>query len=306
MDMARARAVAAAEDEYRRLLYVAMTRAADRLVVCGAIGVQRQPEGCWYDLVAQALIGHCTEEGADDGAGSVWRYRKGPGEPAPARSGATADEAEERSRAPSWLLQDVKLEPARPAALSPSNAYDEKVLVRSTTGVDRNLALKRGEAMHRLLQSLPDLAAETRALAAERHLARLAEFSEEERAAMVAQVSAVLGDARFAVLFGPGSRAEVPIVGRVAVGGETHEVNGQVDRLVVTPDAVLIADFKTGGNRGDRFEDYARQLALYRAVLRSIYPARPVRAALVWTETPELAELSAGQLDAALATVTPA
>ena len=56
----------------------------------------------------------------------------------------------------------------------------------------------------------------------------------------------VLNDDRFAALFAPGSRAEVPIVGSVTIAGETVAVSGQVDRLVVTPDAVLIADFKTG------------------------------------------------------------
>ena len=38
---ARQAALAEAEDEYRRLLYVAMTRAADRLIVCGADGERR-------------------------------------------------------------------------------------------------------------------------------------------------------------------------------------------------------------------------------------------------------------------------
>jgi ATP-dependent helicase/nuclease subunit A len=74
--------------------------------------------------------------------------------------------------------------------------------------------------------------------------------------------------------------------------------------LVVTPDAVLIADFKTGRKTPDRFEGHAKQLAHYRALLQKIYPGRTVRAALVWTEVPDLMELSADDLDAALASVT--
>ena len=74
-------------------------------------------------------------------------------------------------------------------------------------------------------------------------------------------------------------------------------VAGQVDRLVVTPDEVLIADYKT--NRPppnsldealEKYGSYVKQLALYRAVLKRLYPGRPVRAALMWTETPELME----------------
>src|SRR5215475_10404448 len=52
---ARERARHEAEDEYRRLLYVAMTRAIDRLVICGADGERARPEGCWWNLVFDAL-----------------------------------------------------------------------------------------------------------------------------------------------------------------------------------------------------------------------------------------------------------
>ena len=125
-------------------------------------------------------------------------------------------------------------------------------------------------------------------------------------AARMDEVVAILDDARFAPLFAAGSRAEVPIVGAVA----GRPVPGLVDRLAVTSDAVLIADYKT--NRAPprsladtlgRYAGYVAQLALYREVLRKLYPDRPVRAALVWTETPELLEIPAEALDSALQTV---
>ncbi len=57
----------------------------------------------------------------------------------------------------------------------------------------------------------------------------------------------------------------------------TVRVSGQVDRLVVTADAVLIADYKSNRPAPRRIEDvppaYVRQLALYRAVLTRLYPA---------------------------------
>ena len=62
-----------AEDEYRRLLYVAMTRAADRLIVCGAEGERRRPDGCWYDLICEPLKPFLVEE--TDGEDKVFRYR---------------------------------------------------------------------------------------------------------------------------------------------------------------------------------------------------------------------------------------
>ena len=124
-------------------------------------------------------------------------------------------------------------------------------------------------------------------------------------------VLGILDDARFARLFGPGSRAEVPIVGRLPRSGRPDIlVSGQIDRLVVTPDAVLIADYKTNQvvppTAGQAPHAYIEQLALYRAVLGRIYPGRTVRAALVWTEGPALMEFSGLLLDAAIERVTSA
>jgi ATP-dependent helicase/nuclease subunit A len=165
--------------------------------------------------------------------------------------------------------------------------------------------------VHRLLQSLPDIPTERRRKAAEDYLARAGDkLAAEERAKIVEQVMLVLEDARFYELYGPGNRAEVPIVGRLILGGQEVRVSGQIDRLAVTQTAVLIGDFKTNRPAPQRIEDvpqsYVRQLALYRAVLAKLYPERPLRAALIFTEVPDLMELSGELLDAALARVTSA
>jgi ATP-dependent helicase/nuclease subunit A len=179
-------------------------------------------------------------------------------------------------------------------------------LVHTATGADRRKALARGEAVHRLLQSLPDLPCEVRAEAARRHLERLAEFDAGERDSMVDQVLALLHDNRFAELFLPGSRAEVPIVGRLSPPGRPQlAVSGQVDRLAVTDAAVLIADYKTNRPAPAKPPDaYVTQLALYRAVLAELYPDKTIRAALIWTDTPDLIEISASAMDSELTRVT--
>jgi ATP-dependent helicase/nuclease subunit A len=170
-------------------------------------------------------------------------------------------------------------------------------------------ALARGSATHRLLQSLPDIPRETRLGAASRHLARVPELDAEERETIVDQVLAILEDQRFAELFQPGSQAEVPVVGRLTLQGQTVAVSGQVDRLVVTADAVLIADYKTNRPAPTRIEDvppaYVAQLALYRAVLARLYPGRAIRAALVWTDVPDLMEVSGEAMDRSFAELTP-
>jgi len=167
--------------------------------------------------------------------------------------------------------------------------------------------LQRGTLVHRLLQSLPDVALECRRDAALNYLTRNADgWTAGDREALAEGVLALIGDGRFAPVFAPDSRAEVSIVGRLERPGRPAAlVSGQIDRLAVTPDEVLIVDFKTNHAPpklpAEAPPGYVRQLALYRAVLRKLYPRLPVRAALLWTEIPELMEISAPALDAQLA-----
>jgi ATP-dependent helicase/nuclease subunit A len=175
--------------------------------------------------------------------------------------------------------------------------------------LSRAKALKRGTLVHRLLQSLPGIAADRRREAAVSYLARNADgWSEDERRALADRALSLIVDPRFADAFAQGSRAEVSIVGRLERRGQPPAlVSGQIDRLVVTAREVLIVDYKTNhappATPADAPSGYVRQLALYRAVLQKLYPQLPVRAALLWTETTELMEISAPALDAQLATV---
>jgi ATP-dependent helicase/nuclease subunit A len=289
---ARAAAVRAAEDEYRRLLYVAMTRAADRLVVAGARGQNRMPEGCWYQLIERALTPETIEEDADDGA--VLRWRR-PGE---AETGAATAAASQpaRQQVPDWLGRDAPRETVA-RVISPS-LTDRATVARPGSGDARGLT--RGRIVHRLLQALPALPPERRIEAARKPFARTKDFDDAERDRLIEEVLAILADARLASLFAPHSHAEVPIVGIVS----NERVSGQVDRLAVTATEVLIADYKSDRLVPSRIEDiapnYIRQLALYRAVLQKLYPNHAVRAALVWTAGPALMELPAAALDTAL------
>ncbi len=169
--------------------------------------------------------------------------------------------------------------------------------MRSPLGPDEGWRFKRGRLNHRLLQSLPDLAPDARRAAAARFLASPAHgLSADERAEIAEVTMAVLEDSAFAPLFGPGSRAEVPVVGLVEVGGALQAVSGQVDRLLVTEAAVLVVDYKTNrpapGTETEVAPLYLRQMAAYRAVLAGVYPDRRIDCALLWTDGPRLMQLS--------------
>jgi ATP-dependent helicase/nuclease subunit A len=296
-----------ARDEYRRLLYVAMTRAAERLIICGTKSDRKIPDGCWYQLVRDALEGECVSEPADDGDGDVLRYRKGEAEPLRAAEGD--EPSPEPVTVPAWLTRDAPQEKPAARTITPSSVED--AAVRRAPAPASAQALLRGSLTHRLMQSLPDIPADRRRAAAEDYLARAgADLPSDERGTITEQVLRLVADTDFRALYAPGSRAEVPIVGRLSLNGGEVRVSGQVDRLVVTADDVLIADFKTNRPAPRRIADvppgYKQQLALYRALLAKLYPGRRIRAALVWTEVPDLMELSAADLDAALAQVKPA
>ncbi len=312
---ARLSAKVEAEDEHRRLLYVAMTRAAERLIVCGSQGKYR-PAGCWYDLIVAGLTGKPGFEEIGEGDSRLWRYRVAPDLAAANLADAAAGRPAPTlpHDLPAWLTAPAASETARAMTLNPSTAYDETAAPRryASGGQDARRALERGRLVHRLMQSLPDIPASERAAAARRYLDRAGTaFSADEQDRLLAGVLGLLADARFAPLFAVGSRAEVPIVGRLHRAGHPDVlVSGQIDRLVVTADAVLIADYKTNQVVPETPQAapqaYLEQLALYRAVLGIVYPGRTVRAALVWTEGPELMEFSSAALDVALARVTSA
>ncbi len=306
MAAARNAALDAARDEYRRLLYVGMTRAAERLIVCGTKGANKSPEGCWHQLVLDALKPESVES-EDAEVGTIWRFSKNTG----ASAQEIGDKTTPRIELPDWLRAAVK--PKAPAArvLTPSDTGDADEPHHFATGADRTSALLRGSLTHRLLQSLPDIPSERRAAAMQLYLSRAGKnLPAEDRGHIAEEVMHLLAHADFHALYSPGSRAEVPIVGRIKIRGATVRVAGQVDRLAVTQSSVLIADFKTNRPAPRQIADvppaYVRQLALYRAVLEKLYPDRPVRAALIWTEVPDLMELSSEPLDAALAQITPA
>ena len=307
MSDARGAAQQAARDEYRRLLYVAMTRAKERLVIAGTQGRNKVPDGCWYQLVDDALHDSCVSEPADDGGGDVLRFRKGP--PAEATAAISAPARIALPTVPDWLRANASSIIPGVRTVTPSSAEEDAA--RPAASGSRAEALMRGSLTHRLLQSLPDIAAGRRSAAAEEFLARSGrELPEDVRRKIKEEADVLLNHPGFAELFAPGSRAEVPIVGKLNLGHESIRVSGQVDRLAVTQGSVLIADFKTNRPAPRRIEEvpptYVRQLALYRAVLTKLYPQKSVRAALIWTEVPDLMELSAEALDAALAQVTSA
>ncbi|MEM7768283.1 MAG: 3'-5' exonuclease, partial [Pseudomonadota bacterium] len=300
--VAAERALAADKDlrEHRRLLYVALTRAQDRLVIAGAWHGRADPgyhPASWYGLCETAL----TRLGVDGEPGEIRALGKletalAPGTDTPA--GVVASET------PDWLDQRAPAISGGWRAISPSHLTEERGIVVPPGGGKASERFKRGRLIHDLLQRLPHLADSKREEAAAAMLSRDLSLSPDQRSEISATALATLRDPVFAGVFAPEGRSEAPVIGQGKGWPKGTIINGRVDRLVVTETDVLVADFKTDRppprDADDVDEAYLRQMAAYQNVLQQAYPGRRVRCALVWTDGPRLMELPDALLLAAL------
>jgi len=297
--------------EHRRLLYVALTRAADRLYICGIEPGNSLRSDCWYELVRRGLgrvqgtVATLRDFtgllGADGWSGEGLIFET-PQRAAARDDGKATARLELEVALPAWAQVVPPPEPTPPKPLAPSRPAGVEPAVRSPLGADRGAAYRRGRLVHRLLQSLPDVVPDKRAAAAERFLALPVHgLDAAARASIAAETLAVLDRPEFAPLFAPGSRAEVPVVGLVG----TRPLSGQIDRLAVTDEEVLIVDYKTlrpaPTSESEVPALYLDQLAAYVAAVEAIYPGRRVRAALLWTDGPRLMQVSPAALARRLA-----
>jgi ATP-dependent helicase/nuclease subunit A len=287
MEQARERQL----QEQRRLLYVAMTRAKEQLIVTGWERRKNGKDTNWYEMITAGLErmpgAQCLDMRlAPDVVGPGWRLTTRPA-PGQRQLGLPLDRQARAAPLPDWLARPVPVEPGLARPLSPSHLDEAGESAASPLdGVDR---YRRGRLIHRLLQSLPDRPAGERAAALRRFLAQPGlGLDEAQREEIAAEVVAVLEAPEIAHAFGPGSRAEVPLAGVVGGPPGGQVIAGQVDRLAVSDREVVVIDYKTNRTppaTPDAVPSvYLRQMAAYAALLRQIYPDRRVRCALLWTE----------------------
>jgi len=279
--------------EHWRLLYVALTRAQEHLVIGGALGVRARgepPSTSWYAAIRRAMAGLGCEEEEDPLWGAALHYR------GPVRGSASGASARPRAPAPvlsepDWLRRPAPVEARPPRPLAPSAITKDDVADPPPTAATRDAA-RRGTLLHALFERLPAVAPEQRREAAERWLIHSAGVDDEDEARrLTADACRVVDDPRFTAIFGPKALAEAPVAAVVA--GEV--IAGTVDRLLVEEDRILVIDFKTGRRAPTVLaqlpDHHVRQMAAYTAALQVVFPGRQVAAALLYTAGPTLIEL---------------
>jgi ATP-dependent helicase/nuclease subunit A len=322
---ARERVKLADTEERNRLLYVALTRARDRLYVAGFEGVQKPPRDCWYNLIQDGLAGRLAEATDCEGR-TVWRLRSEQIVP-PAAGKARPAAATGAPLLPAWAgapapPEPILVQPLVPSRLAPLEAaagaeemprppfkkgcrHAEPPVLPPAQLADDSRFL-RGNLTHALLEHLPRVPQRAWGAAAATFLARHGtRLTAEARRGIARETLAILQDPVLGALFGPNSRAEVPIVAELLPPGGTGpalRLTGKIDRLVVAGETVLILDYKTNrpspANERSVPEAYLFQLAAYRLGIARIFPGKTVEAAILWTDGLRYMKLPQDRLDA--------
>jgi ATP-dependent helicase/nuclease subunit A len=303
-EKARTKIKTTSEQEYKRLLYVALTRAEDRIYVTGWEQKTKMQEGSWYNLIRIAAAKMVGAEKFDVNEEED-RYSLR----------VTSPQLKEVDRDMSEGGRSVMFEPLRhmplpshmtslpapeavpPKPLVPSRPEEEEPAVLSplkslSKKKDDTKRYHRGRLIHRLLEILPNMKKSLWQEAAEKYLSQKAhDLSRDNIIQIKSEVIRILEDEKLKDLFGRNSRAEVPIVGLIG-----HKaISGSVDRLAVTESHVLIIDYKTNRPPPLSVQDipkiYLRQMAAYNEILKDIYPNHKVRCALLWTDIAQLMEI---------------
>ena len=285
--------------EYRRLLYVALTRARDRLYVCGYEGRDGRERGCWYDLVLGAMGRLEADQIVDDTGDVVHRF----GEvPAASRGSAAAPEARSIEM-PRWVRvrapHERPIEHVEPSVVVPA---------QPRRGDGSGGGLERGRAIHKALERLGSAPAERWGdIAREVAVQFIADPVLAQAAAKEALT--VRRDLLLSHLFAPGSYGEVPLRGLVDWRGKIVDVAARLDRVVVRDNDVLIVEYKTDRvvpkSEAATPQSYVAQLALYRLAVQRLFPGRVVNCGILWTVEPRVSLLASTLLQEAVSALDP-
>ncbi len=275
--------------EILRLMYVAMTRAETWLIICGAGDPPKA--GTWYQRIEQAFdrleaVDHLTP------AGTGRRFGLGAWDDAPGDAGGGG--AQERTALPDWVYHPAPGPDKAALSLSPSDLGGAKTLPGEDQGDPA--ALARGSLIHRCLEVLPNVAADTR-MSAANSLAAEAGFDAEAPDARNAidEALAVLKTDKLEWVFAPDSLAEVEVSAPLPEFSDAR-IFGAIDRLIVSDDTVKIVDFKSNSRvpatPDEVPEGLLRQMGAYAAAVAQIYPNHRIEPHILWTATPEIMSLS--------------
>lgn len=270
--------------EYLRLLYVALTRAEDELYITGYSNKKNISENSWYKIAEKSL--EKIAEKKDNG--TLELYYQGNQNKLETITNNIPDE-KKNLNLPGYLQNKAPQEQKPPRPLAPSNIEQNNPAPNSLLAEQSML---RGKIIHSLLQFLPQIEKSKHKNAINNYLNKYKKQLPEDTLNNIhSNINKILENNNFSSVFSKHSIAEVPVTGIV----DNSVVSGQIDRLAINDNEVMIIDYKTNRiapTSKDKIPSaYISQMNLYRKLVEQIFPKKKISAAIIWTENGTLMEL---------------
>lgn len=296
-------------EEYRRLLYVALTRAKDHLIICGTQGNLEVSSTSWYGLLRKSLQDLGTPHRFSflphtpyswEGEGLL--YEQNPLEGMSTFSPTFSKQ--NSSSIPLWLSQKAPQDFSLIKTISPSHLEEEDTKKNLySLSASALLAKERGLLLHSLLYDLPlipptkyekvipeliRLFWQTRDLLPE----EIEKHKDNISDICIKKALSLLQNPAISFIFGPLSKGEV------AIGGLYKDafISGRIDRLIIDPDqqTIWIIEFKSDKHVPKTIKEiptpYKNQVQAYHFLISALYPSYVVKTAFLWIETEDLQE----------------
>ena len=254
--------------EYIRLLYVAMTRAEDHLVICGHHSSNKLPENCWYELISRTLSLH-GKQGEDN----IIIYQ-------------TNDEK---------INQLININSTETIMQSCGNKtidwfFDEGLISKITCSSKKNYAslsplipnnyLEYGKIFHKILEDVSRI--NNFSLLKDHPLIK--KLPIELQGKIQNNIIKLLNNKEFMALEGQELIAEMPL--GTNLRGEVKI--GRVDLVAINKDQITIIDYKSDASPPQNTllvkEFYIDQINFYRHIMQKIYPHSKIICKILWLE----------------------
>jgi ATP-dependent helicase/nuclease subunit A len=284
-----------ASDEYReylRLLYVAMTRAEDRLIVAGHSSQKKVQEGSWYDIISNSMTQiDCKEVVYDFCQEAAIVYEDDGGFSAPRATNLSCKvlakkEVEARGSDEEKFLRSLLQEREQQVygwvalasifATSYAATAGDSDRVIANNPLKPKQGLRYGQIFHKIMEDFVRTREDS--LAKNHPMIELLPLA--QRAGMVAKIQNLLIDHEFQEILAMSPRTEITIGLDSSNGIEI----GRIDLMAKDDQKIIILDYKTDKNPGDVPDKYKKQLGLYREAIEKLYPCHKVETKILWLE----------------------
>lgn len=276
--------------EYLRLLYVGITRAENELYICGWKNKNEKKDSeekeenklTWYDLSKLAMnkIGRPEKfefpNGNNDskivfGNDKEEFYLINKKE-------SNIENFDEN------ILKNIKkLDYNEKISHEEEDFQFLKHIDRDNNILTMNMAIIKGNAVHKLLEVLPSADTEDRNEIADIYLNNsFFILSKEDREIIKEKVFNILNNNNYKTFFDKNSKSEVDIIGNI----NGKNVPKRIDRLVIKEDKIIIIDYKNTMYNYDENtlpQEYRQQLNEYKTLIQQIYKNKKVECYILLT-----------------------